>query len=137
MGPFVLDASIGLSWAFREDCGAASAAASLWIEAFPAHVPQLYWFELRSSLVVNERRGRMSPEATAAFLTDHARLALEWDPLADEIPVLALARSHRLTVYDAAYLELALRLGAPLATLDRALAAAAHAEGVALVGDIP
>ena len=48
--------------------------------------------------------------------------------------VLALARTHRLTVYDAAYLELALRVDAPLATLDRKLAAAARAAGVPLVG---
>jgi predicted nucleic acid-binding protein len=48
---------------------------------------------------------------------------------------MALARRHRLTVYDAAYLELALREVVPLATLDQALAAAAQAEGVSLVGE--
>jgi predicted nucleic acid-binding protein len=47
---------------------------------------------------------------------------------------LTLARRHRLTVYDAAYLELALREALPMATLDEALASAARAEGVSLVG---
>ena len=47
--------------------------------------------------------------------------------------MMRLARSHRLTAYDAAYLELALRKGAPLATLDRRLAEAARAEGVSVV----
>ena len=49
--------------------------------------------------------------------------------------VLTLARRHRLTFYDAAYLELAVREALPLATLDQALATAARAEGVPLVGD--
>jgi predicted nucleic acid-binding protein len=48
---------------------------------------------------------------------------------------MSLARRHRVTVYDAAYLELALREGLPLATLDAALADAARAEGVALLGE--
>jgi predicted nucleic acid-binding protein len=48
---------------------------------------------------------------------------------------MALTRQHRLTVYDAAYLELALREGVPLATLDSSLAAAARAEGVAVLGE--
>jgi predicted nucleic acid-binding protein len=55
-------------------------------------------------------------------------ISADFDPDAPE--VTALTRGHRLTVYDAAYLELALREGAPLATLDAALAGAARAEKV-------
>jgi predicted nucleic acid-binding protein len=54
--------------------------------------------------------------------------------LPDEVTIIALARRHRLTVYDDAYLELALREALPLATLDKALADAAQAESVSLVG---
>lgn len=50
-------------------------------------------------------------------------------------PVLALARAHRLSAYDAAYLELAIREGLPLATRDAALRSAAADVGVALVGE--
>ena len=56
--------------------------------------------------------------------------------LPDEVTIIALARRHRLTVYDAAYLELALREALPLATLDKALAGTAGAEGVSLIGHV-
>jgi predicted nucleic acid-binding protein len=61
-----------------------------------------------------------------------ADVALDHSP--DEAAVMALARKHRLTVYDASYLELALREGVPLATLDRSLAATATSEGMTAVG---
>ena len=69
------------------------------------------------------------------FLRDISRLAITVDSSPNEIQVLTLARRHRLTVYDAAYLELALREGLPLATLDEALASAARAETVLLIGE--
>jgi predicted nucleic acid-binding protein len=68
-------------------------------------------------------------------LRDISRLAVTLDGSPDEREVMALARRHRLTVYDAAYLELALREELPLATLDAALAEAARREGVLVLGD--
>jgi predicted nucleic acid-binding protein len=62
-------------------------------------------------------------------------LATTIDPLPDDEFLIALARKHRLTAYDASYLELAMRRRLPLATLDAALIAAAGAEGVPLVGE--
>ena len=62
-------------------------------------------------------------------------LAIRIDREPDSETMLTLARAHRLTAYDASYLELALRLGAPLATLDRALAAAARTTGAPLLGE--
>jgi predicted nucleic acid-binding protein len=90
----------------------------------------LWWFELRNVLVVNERRGRISEVETTAFLRrlDRMRIAIDREPV--ESDVLALARRHRLSVYDAVYLELARRLMTPLLTLDKLLARAAAAEGV-------
>ncbi|HVB15439.1 MAG TPA: type II toxin-antitoxin system VapC family toxin, partial [Stellaceae bacterium] len=64
-----------------------------------------------------------------------AETAVSFDIAPDENRMIALARKHRLTVYDAAYLELALRRALPLATLDMPLAHAARAEGVPLVGE--
>jgi predicted nucleic acid-binding protein len=71
------------------------------------------------------------------FLQELQRIAVAIDAPPLENQVLGLARQHRLTVYDAAYLELAMREALPLATLDTALADAARAEGVPLIGEVP
>jgi len=83
---------------------------------------------------VNERRKRISESGTDSFLRELARLRFRVDREPEEAAVLRLARSHRLSVYDAAYLELALRQAIPMATLDTQLAAAAAAEGAQLIG---
>ena len=98
-----------------------------------ALVPTLSWFEFRNALVVNEPRGRITEQQTARFLRNVERLAITIDSTPDENGVLTLARRHRLTVYDAAYLELASRNALPLATLDAMLATAARSEGVHLL----
>jgi predicted nucleic acid-binding protein len=128
---FVLDASVAVAWAFKENHPLAEQTLAR-LPAEEAITPALWWFELRNVLVVNERRGRITEAGTAAFLRTVARLPIATDRTPVEDDVLALARRHRLTVYDAAYLELARRLAAPLATLDAALATAAAAEGVTL-----
>jgi predicted nucleic acid-binding protein len=97
------------------------------------HAPALWWFELRNALVVGERRGRVTSDMTHVFLGRLARMDIVIDRSADEVVVLDLARAHRLTVYDAACLGLALRGKSALATLDSALAKAARRAGVALV----
>ena len=81
-----------------------------------------------------ERRGRLTEQETARFLGDVSGLRISSDRMSDEGAVLTLARRHRLTVCDAAYLELAARRNLPLATLDGALVGAARAEGVSLIG---
>ena len=96
-------------------------------------VPSLWWFEVRNILVVNERRKRITESGTNSFLRELARLRIRVDREPEEGAVLRLARTHRLSVYDASYLELALREAIPVATLDGELAAAAVAEGMELV----
>jgi predicted nucleic acid-binding protein len=132
---FVLDASTTVAWALDESNRWAAQALTR-MRGDPALVPTLWWFELRNALLVNERRGRITERQTARFLRDVERLAITIDNTPDESSVLTLARRHRLTVYDAAYLELALREALPLATLDKALADAAGAEGVSLIGQV-
>ena len=78
-----------------------------------------------------ERRKRLNPAQTAAFLADLAVLPFVVDESPIEAAVLHLARRHTLTVYDAAYLELAQRQQAPLATLDAALIKAAKSANIA------
>ena len=96
--------------------------------------PWLLWAELRNILVVNERRGRLAPGLAEQMLDAVEALGIRLDTRPSGASVLYLARRHRLTVYDALYLELALRLGARLGTHDAALSAAARAEGVAPPG---
>jgi predicted nucleic acid-binding protein len=132
--PFVLDASIAACWAFDDEDHSVAALALERIRTDEARVPSLWWFEVRNTLIVNERRGRLTENDTATFLRGLARLGVTVDRSPVDADVLALARRHRLTVYDAAYLELARRDGVPLATLDRELATATQAEKMPLIG---
>ena len=82
----------------------------------------------------SERRGPIDPARTALALSLLRGLPIRVDTATDEELLLYLSRRHGLTAYDAAYFELALRLGLPLASLDEALVRAAGAEGVAVIG---
>lgn len=132
--PFVLDASIAACWAFDDDDHPVAALALERIRTEQAHVPGIWWFEVRDTLIVNERRGRLTEADTSVFLRNLTRLGVTIDRSPDEDRILTLARRHRLTVYDTSYLELALREAVPLATLDGDLASAATAEKLALLG---
>ncbi|MGC2413610.1 MAG: type II toxin-antitoxin system VapC family toxin [Stellaceae bacterium] len=132
--PFVLDASIVHDWAFDELHPTANTVRErLHVES--AVAPSLWWFEVRNGLVMAERRGQVAEQQTANFLREILRLSITLDRSPNEVSVLDLARRHRLTVYDAAYLELAIREGLPLATLDTALMRAARAESVPVIGE--
>ncbi|MCA7120252.1 MAG: type II toxin-antitoxin system VapC family toxin [Acidibrevibacterium sp.] len=131
--PFVLDASIAACWAFADEDHPVAALALERMRTDAALVPSLWWFELRNTLIVSERRGRLTETDTALFLREIARLPITVDRTPGEAEVLMLARRHRLTVYDASYLALAQREGLPLATLDGALREAARAARISLL----
>ena len=133
---FVLDASVTLSWAFPDEQSPVALRAGQLLESSgeKALVPSLWWYEVRNILIVNERRGRTTPLRTATFLKAIADLSIVTDFSQDESAILELARQARLTVYDAAYLALAMRERLPLATLDKDLRKAALAAGVPLLG---
>ncbi len=95
--------------------------------------PWLLWAELRNILIVNERRGRLPHGAAEAFLEAFEGLNVCLDTAPAEAEVMRLARTHELTIYDALYLELALRLHARLATLDGRLADAARRSAVDVI----
>ena len=128
--------SIAISWAFSDESSPEAATALAALGRDTAWVPSLWWFEIRNALVVNERRGRLTAAKTAEFLRRLSSLQITQKQDPNEFEVLRLARTHRLTVYDAAYLELAQREIVPLATLDAALIDAAKMEGVPLFGAI-
>src|SRR5512141_2736684 len=125
---FVLDASITACWAFQDEDHPDARLAFLAMRTQEALVPCLWWFEVRNILVVNERRRRITESDTAAFLLNLSRLRVRLDRPPEGDAVLRLARTHRLAVNDAAYLELAKREGLPLATLDTDLRRAAAEE---------
>ncbi len=132
--PFVVDASVAASWFLPDERPPQTQAAYELLTTDYAVVPTLWWYELRNVFVVNERRGRIDRVQTerALLLLEDASFEFDQDP--GEEQLLDVARRRALTVYDAAYLELAQRRNLPLATLDRALGKAAQAEGVALIG---
>ncbi len=133
--PFVVDASVAASWFLPEDRPMQAEATYALLTDDYAMAPNLWWYEMRNLFVTNERRGRIDRGRTDQALSLLARLSIRLDGEPIEGALLELARRHQLTVYDAAYLELAQRKNFSLATLDRALASAARAEGVSLIGD--
>jgi predicted nucleic acid-binding protein len=132
--PLVIDASVCLSWALVDEQHPIADEAYAQMRTEEAYVPALWWFELRNALIMNERRRRLSEGDVSNFLRLVSDLRIQIDPLPTGADVLALSRTHRLTVYDSAYLELSRRKNLPLATLDEALMNAAKAEHVALIG---
>jgi predicted nucleic acid-binding protein len=101
-----------------------------------ATVPNVWPLEVTNALLKAERLGRTTEAQTVHFIESLADLLIRVDP-GDTTTVFSsippLARAHGLTSYDASYLDLAMRLGLPLATLDAGLIRAANAAGVALV----
>lgn len=130
--PLVVDVSVMMAWHFEDERSHAADAIRSKLREDEALVPAHWWFELRNVLLTGERRGRSLPEATAGFLDDLRELSIFIASFPDENAVMKLARRHRLSLYDAAYLELAKREGLALATFDGDLIAAAKAEGVAM-----
>jgi predicted nucleic acid-binding protein len=134
---FVVDVSASLPWCFQDE-------ATSWTEALldrlsageQAHVPALWPVELGNGLLMGTRRNRIPASRAESFLaTAYALPILIQPPLTrlESEAILQLCQKHRLTFYDATYLELSIRLALPLATLDDALLKAAPLEGVLLV----
>lgn len=130
--PVVLDNSIFLAWCMGDEDEPTASGAMQRIQEEGGVAPRIWWYELRNALLVNERRSRISPQQVRDTLADSLELGIEIEDQHDESLVLELARRFGLTVYDAAYLEVALRRSLSLATLDRRLREAAKAIGVAL-----
>ena len=137
MSRFVLDASVAGAWLLEDEDDPVADAAMSRLATEPALVPQIWHLEVRNTLVVAERRGRVGAAGIEDGLRRVGELPLRTDTEPDLGTALALARRRRLAIYDALYLELALRADAPLATLDRRLATAAVAEGLRLIRPLP
>jgi predicted nucleic acid-binding protein len=131
---FVLDGSVALAWYFKDEADPYADAVAAGFPGVRAVVPAIWPLEVANAVLMGERRKR-STEAQAVqwlgylgslpIIVDDETAARAWSD------ILSLARTRLLSAYDAAYLELAVRRGLPLATLDDKLKAAAKAAGVA------
>lgn len=130
---FVLDAAVAAAWALADEESTVADLAANRLRTEIGLVPPLWWYELRNLLVVNELRKRITPDDSSSFLKIVAAFPIQVDSILDERLNLQLARQHALSFYDAAYLTVAIRNHAPLATLDRELQTAATAEGVSVL----
>lgn len=137
----VLDASMALAWLFERSSRAEVVCAEQALtQVGDAHVlvPPLWHLEIANALLVAERRKVVSEARVMDYLARLSQLPISTDN-ADMVSrrdnVMALAREHRLTAYDATYLDLALRSNAVLATFDGALAAAMRQAGGVVFGD--
>ncbi|MBI3344066.1 MAG: type II toxin-antitoxin system VapC family toxin [Gammaproteobacteria bacterium] len=133
---FVLDCSVTMSWAFDEERDACSDASLELLREGDAWAPAIWSLEVMNCLLVAERTRRLT-RAKVDYFTNriskfriHIR-SIEFAPVITVL--LPLAREYKLSSYDAAYLELAMREGLPLATRDGRLKAAAKRAGLALV----
>ena len=135
MKPIVIDASAAAAWVLPDE--ATDAAESLFAHACMEnsgfHAPQLWPWEMGNVLMVAQRRGRIAAGAPELALQALATTNVQLDAPADlhrQLQVARLAATHELTYYDAAYLELVLRLNGQLASRDRKLLTAAAACGI-------
>ena len=134
---YVVDASSVGPLLLRDEAANVVAEVTRALSRGECIVPAHWRFEVANMLLIAERTGRVGTATVLADLatfdqfcveTDFASLGSAWQETYE------LARRHKLTIYDAAYLELARRLGLILVTLDRPLAAAYRAENVEVIG---
>lgn len=136
MTGFVLDCSIAVAWCFEDEASDTCDALLERVRDEGALVPSLWYLELGNVMIQAERRGRIMPADVSIRLELIGDLPISADnetsPRALH-EILALARAQNLTTYDAAYLELAIRHGLPLATNDKRLRNAGISTGVQVI----
>ncbi|MFT3742129.1 MAG: type II toxin-antitoxin system VapC family toxin [Gammaproteobacteria bacterium] len=133
MSNFVLDASVALSWCFPDEATPETIALLKKLERVTAFVPAIWPLELGNILVNAERKKRIKYAELVEFIGLLQELNIRVDPKTVDYSfheTLQLAYANKLTTYDSSYLELAIRLGIPLATKDKDLQSAATRLGV-------
>lgn len=133
---FVLDCSVTMAWLFPHEATQATERLRESLTETRAFVPSLWPVEVGNVLLTATRRGRIRTDEWPQIRAHLQALPIEIDPVSTSRTwdtSLELARVHGLSVYDAMYLELAIRLRIPLVTLDRALRSAGQAVGI----DVP
>jgi predicted nucleic acid-binding protein len=132
---FVVDASLAAAWFLLDEATPATDALRM-AATGGAVAPSLFRIELLNVLLMAMRRGRTSETVLRLQIKQLAALPIiQRDPASEDL-IVDLSLRHRLTAYDATYLALAIEVGLPLATLDKALAEAALAEGATIMGPL-
>jgi predicted nucleic acid-binding protein len=134
----VVDASVALAWCFPDEASDYADAVLVALDGRTIIVPPMWVLEITNAVLVGERRKRVKPAEVRRFMELLGALIISEQslPVSESVRnILPLAREHNLSAYDAAYLELALRQGVPLATLDRSLQKAGGAAGVKIFED--
>lgn len=140
---FVLDCSVAISWCLVDENDNYANAILAMMPDCEAFVPGIWSLEVANTLLVAERRNRMTQEQSELAIALLQLLLIHVDEATDNNALsstLVLGRQEGIAAYDAAYLELAIRMGLPIATLDTRLAEAAIRCGVGLVvieGEMP
>jgi predicted nucleic acid-binding protein len=132
----VIDSSVTLSWFFEDERSALADQVLRRVVEAGAVVPSLWRLEVANALQMAVRHKRIDAKFRDASIADLRVLPIAIDPDTDRHAwgsTLILAERCQLTLYDAAYLELAQRAGLPLASLDKQLRAASKAVGVTLL----
>lgn len=137
MAAFVLDTSIALKWFLADESDRTYSLAILnqITDDYRPAAPWLWYYEIANTILIQVRRKRIPLEDALVYLKIIDDMAIDVDPAESStiLDLVHLARTHELTCYDAAFLELAMRLKLPLATSDLALRRAAAAAGVSLL----
>jgi len=135
---FVLDNSIAMAWCFEDESNALADVVLESLKQSKVLVPAIWPLEVGNVLLVAERRGRLSKADSTRFLTMLSALPIYSETETRQramSDILFLAREQQLSTYDASYLDLAMRQGIPIVTLDKNLMNAAKQCQVALIGE--
>jgi predicted nucleic acid-binding protein len=136
MADLVLDSSVTLAWFLPDERRAGADVLLDRVTSAGAIAPTLWPIEVGNAFLAAQRRGRVSQAERTQALGFLASLPIDIDPATGKeawTASLSLAEQHGLTLYDAVYLELAIRQNLPLASLDRQLQRAATAVGIAVL----
>ena len=133
MSGVVVDASVALAWCFPDESSEEADGVLVKLKGQTILVPAVWVLEISNALLVGERQKRLRQLEISRFVGLLGGLSVFQDsqPVSESVVnILPLARDYGLSAYDAAYLELAIRHNAPLATLDGSLQKAARKAGV-------
>jgi predicted nucleic acid-binding protein len=131
----VVDASVALAWCFPDEASTYADAVLVALEGHTILVPAVWGLEIANAVLTGERSKRLRQPEIRRFTTLLGGLSLVQDTqsVGEHVSyVLPLARQYNLSAYDAAYLELSIRYGTALATLDGKLRKAALKAGIVI-----
>ncbi|MCD4763314.1 MAG: type II toxin-antitoxin system VapC family toxin [Desulfobacterales bacterium] len=133
---FVIDNSVVMTWCFKDEANQYADSILDSLEGFTAVVPSIWPLEVGNVLLVAERKKRLSEADSTRFiaLLSELPITVDQEPAERMIrEIFVLAREHKLSTYDASYLDLAMKKGIPIATLDKRLLTAAKRSNVSVM----